>query len=147
MIVYTGGTFDLLHVGHIELLDACRVLAGPTGRVVVALNTDDFVTAYKGRPPVQDYATRAEMLRSLRQVDLVVANAGGADSTVAIGVIRPDVLAIGSDWQDRDYMAQLGITAEWMDAQEWIDPMQGLPVEYVPRTRGVSTTSLRERVA
>ena len=51
-IVYTGGTFDLLHSGHIRFLKACRRLVGADGEVVVSLNTDAFIEAYKGKPPV-----------------------------------------------------------------------------------------------
>jgi len=136
MIAYTGGTFDLLHIGHLELLAACRELAGPRGRVVASLNRDEFVERYKGRRPVQPYAVREEILRACSLVDLVVCNAGDEDSGIAIDVVRPDVLVIGDDWRDRDYLGQLGITAEWLaERRLWI--------EYVPRTRGTSTTGIR----
>src|SRR5438105_3578943 len=55
MIVYTGGTFDLIHTGHLYLLRQCRSLAGPAGVVVVSLNTDEFVLEYKQRAPIQPY--------------------------------------------------------------------------------------------
>jgi glycerol-3-phosphate cytidylyltransferase len=137
-VVLTLGKFDLLHVGHLELLEVSRALAGD-GRVVVGLNTDEFVTQYKGRPAVQDYATRAEMLRACRFVDLVVVNIGGPNSGIAIDVVHPDLLTIGADWLDRDYLGQLGISQKWLDER-------GLRIEYVPRTRGVSTTSIRDRL-
>jgi glycerol-3-phosphate cytidylyltransferase len=142
VITYTGGTFDVLHVGHLELLAACRTLAGPDGRVVVSLNDDPFIRSYKGRPPVHSYEHRAELLSALRLVDLVVRNTGGADSGPAIEVVNPDVIVIGDDWLDPGhdetrYHAQLGVTAEWLEER-------GLKIVYVPRTRGVSTTALRE---
>lgn len=136
MITYTGGTFDRLHIGHLELLAACRQLAGPAGRVVVSLNSDEFVERYKGRRPMQGYAEREEVLRAIRDVDLVVKNTGDEDSRGAIEVVRPDVLVIGADWADRDYLGQLGLTAEWLAER-------GLWIEYVPRTKGRSTTAIR----
>ncbi len=136
MIVYSGGTFDGLHVGHLELLAACRELAGPDGRVVVSLNRDEFIVRYKRRAPVQSYAVREELVRACRFVDLVVCNIGDEDSRTAIEVVQPDVIAIGSDWQDKDYYGQLGLTADWLAAR-------GLWVEYVPRTRGVSSSAMR----
>ena len=136
MITYTGGTFDLLHVGHIELLEACRELAGPRGRVVVSLNRDEFVERYKGRRPSQPYAVREELLRACSLVDLVVCNAGDEDSRIAIDVVQPDVLVIGDDWRDRDYHGQLGLDQAWLDERR-------LWIEYVPRTRGTSTTGIR----
>ena len=50
LTVYTGGTFDLLHAGHVKFLRRCAEF----GRVVVALNTDEFVEQYKGRKPIMD---------------------------------------------------------------------------------------------
>jgi len=136
VITYTGGTFDLLHVGHLELLEACRDLAGPRGKVVVSLNRDEFVERYKGRRPAQPYAVREEILRACSLVDLVVCNTGDEYSGDAIDVVRPDVLVIGADWRDRDYLGQLGITSDWLQERR-------LYVEYVPRTRGTSTTAIR----
>ena len=46
-IIYTGGTFDLFHSGHVNLLKRCREVAGQEGKVVVALNTDDFIFQFK----------------------------------------------------------------------------------------------------
>ena len=145
MIVYTGGTFDLLHVGHIELLRECRRLAGPTGTVVAAVNRDEFVERYKGHPTVQPLEQRLELVRAVRFVDAAVVNIGDEDSRSAIELVAPTCLAIGSDWLDdgndeRRYFAQLGVTAEWMRARR-------LWVEYIRRTRGQSSTQLREAVA
>lgn len=141
MIVLTIGTFDCLHPGHLELIAGCRSLVGPEGRVYVGVNRDAFVTRYKGRDAMQTMAQRAEVLAALRDVDAVFVNVGDEDSGVLIDALRPDALAIGDDWLDhghdeRRYLAQLGVTREWMDAR-------GLRVTYVPRTRGVSTSGLR----
>ncbi len=140
MIVLTLGTFDMLHVGHLELLEACRKMAGPDGRVVVGLNLDEFVERYKGRAPLQPYAQREELLRACRFVDLVVRNLGEEDSKPVIDTIHPDLLAIGDDWLDRDYLGQLGVTSDWLLERR-------LAVEYVPRTTGMSTTGIRSQLA
>ena len=136
MIIYTGGSFDGLHVGHLELLAACRDMAGPTGRVVVSLNRDAFIERYKGQAPRFPYVVREEMLRACRDVDIVLCNLGDEDSSVAIDVVQPDFIAIGDDWEDKDYLGQLGITADWLE-------VRGLKIVYVPRTRGVSSSGLR----
>lgn len=146
MITYTGGTFDSLHAGHLELLAACRDMAGQDGRVVVALNRDEFIVRYKRRAPLFPYAARAEMLRACRFVDLVVCNSGDEDSGIAIDVVRPDVIVIGADWWDEKevdpearYLKQLGVTRAWMAERN-------LHVEYVARTRGVSSTGIRPQM-
>lgn len=138
-VVLTLGTFDLLHVGHLELLEASRALAGD-GRVVVGLNTDEFVERYKGRRTAQPYEFRAELLRACRFVDLVVANIGGEDSRPVIDMVRPDLLTIGDDWYKRDYLGQLQVTQEWLDDRK-------LRIAYIPRTRGVSTSGIRASLA
>jgi len=52
MILYTGGTFDLFHYGHMEFLKACKKIST---KVVVSLNTDAFVESYKGSVPILQY--------------------------------------------------------------------------------------------
>ena len=138
MKVYTGGTFDLFHAGHANLLRQCRLLAG-TGPVVVALNTDEFIAAYKGRPPVVSYDDRAAVLAACRYVNQVVPNTGGADSRPAIEAVSPDLIVIGSDWATRDYHAQMGFTQAWLDER-------GIALCYVPYTPGISTTDLKARL-
>lgn len=135
-IVYTGGTFDLFHYGHVRLLMRCRLLAGRHGEVVVSLNTDEFITAYKGRPPVVPYAQREEVLRACRYVDDVVPNIGGADSKPAIEAVTPDIIAVGSDWQKRDYYAQMQFTPEWLK-------QQGIRLVFLPYTEGTSSSAIR----
>lgn len=135
-VVLTIGSFDLLHVGHLELLRACRQYAGEDGRVVVGLNRDTFIERYKGRDPVQGYANRREMLMACRLVDLVVCNIGDFSSRECIDVVNPDLLVIGSDWAEKDYLGQLGIDQAWLDERR-------LVIRYVPRTRGVSSSALR----
>lgn len=138
--VLTIGSFDMLHVGHLELLRACRQYAGDDGRVVVGLNRDTFIERYKGRNPVQGYANRREMLQNSRYVDLVVCNIGDFSSRECIDVVNPDLLVIGSDWESKDYLGQLGIDQAWLNERNLI-------IRYVPRTRGVSSSALRAEVA
>ncbi len=123
-VVYTGGTFDLLHVGHLGLLKQCSALAGPDGRVVVALNTDEFIRQYKGRPPIIGFDQRALVLEACRYVDEVVPNIGGADSRPTIKWVKPDIIAVGADWESKDYLGQLGVTQEFLDDRQ-------ITVEYV----------------
>lgn len=140
LVIYTGGTFDLFHAGHVELLRRCRSLAGRDGKVIVALNTDEFVMAYKRIIPTHDYASRQLILESCRFVDLVVKNIGGADSKPSIEVVRPDIIAIGEDWKDRDYMTQMQFTQEWMNERR-------IELVYIPHLAGHSSTNIRRKLA
>lgn len=134
MTVLTLGTFDLFHAGHVNLLRQCREIAG-MGIVVVGLNTDEFIDRYKGRPPVLDYAHRAAVVAACRYVDVVWPNAQADGSAVdVIHRARPDVIVIGSDWQHRDYLGQLGV------------PDLDVEVRYVPYTESISSSAIRERL-
>jgi glycerol-3-phosphate cytidylyltransferase len=139
-VVYTGGTFDLFHNGHTRFLKSCFKLAGDNGKVVVALNTDEFIEAYKGKPPVMSFAQRKEILLACRFVDAVVPNLAGSDSKPTINQVMPDLIVIGDDWARKDYYAQMQFTQEWLDQEE-------IQLVYVPYTEGVSTTELKKRIA
>jgi glycerol-3-phosphate cytidylyltransferase-like family protein len=107
--------------------------------VTVSLNTDEFIHAYKGKPPVMSYGEREAVLLACRYVDAVVANVGGDDSTVAIEAVQPDIIIIGSDWARRDYYAQMGFDQDWLDER-------GIGLAYIPYTQGISTTELKKRI-
>lgn len=140
MNVLTLGTFDLLHEGHRRLFARCRQLTGSLGSFTVALNSDEFVAAYKGRAPVQSYQERRDAIRE--EGIHVIANCQGPDQSAQETIIsaNPDLIVVGSDWRSRDYLAQLGVTQEWLDARDCY-------VVFVPRTPGISTTMLREQAA
>lgn len=134
-LIYTGGTFDLFHAGHVEFLRRCSEL----GSVVVSLNTDEFIDEYKGKPPVISYADRARVLLSCKYVDDVVPNSGGPDSRIAIEQVMPDLVVIGSDWAKRDYYTQMGFDQDWLDDR-------GIGLCYIPYTQGISSTIIKERM-
>lgn len=134
--VYTGGTFDLFHAGHARFLQHARSLGD---RLIVALNGDGFVERFKGRHPVCSYAERAAVLLSCRYVDDVVPNIGDENSGPTIEFIRPSVIAIGDDWDGRDYLGQLGIDWAFLDRV-------GARILYLPYTEGISTTEIVRRI-
>lgn len=138
-IVYTGGTFDLFHAGHVAFLRSCKRIAGKDGRVVVSLNTDDFIAAYKGKPPIMSFDERKAVLMACRYVDSVVANVGGEDSKPAIENVLPDFIVIGDDWARKDYYAQMQFTQDWLDGNK-------IQLIYVPYTIGVSSTNIKARI-
>ena len=82
--VYTGGTFDLFHVGHLNLLKRCHEIAGLTGQVIVSLNTDEFIEKYKSKKPLMSYEDRKAILEACRYVDSVIENYGNEDSKESI---------------------------------------------------------------
>lgn len=139
-VVLTIGTFDHVHIGHLELFRACRKLAGGYGQVVVAVNSDEFVERFKGHRPDQPQDYRMTMLRALRDVDEVIRNTGDEYAGVVIGRYPHCVLAVGDDWAGKDYLGQLHVSQAFLDER-------GVRIEYVPRTTGESTTAIRRRLA
>ncbi len=96
-VVFTNGCFDLVHPGHISLLEAA---AREGDKLVVALNTDASVRRLKGASrPVQDEAARACVMGALRCVDLVVLFDEDTPLEV-ITALKPDVLVKGADYRE-----------------------------------------------
>jgi glycerol-3-phosphate cytidylyltransferase len=135
--VYTGGTFDLFHSGHVNFLKRCQQIAGVDGQVVVALNTDEFIYDYKKKKPVLSFDQRKDVLESCRYVSEVVANVGGSDSKKTIEMVESvDVIAIGSDWARKDYYAQMEFDQDWLDEKN-------ISLIYIPYTKGISSTFIK----
>ena len=138
-IVYTGGSFEILHAGHINFLRQCKAIAGKKGKVIVSLNTDEFITSYKGLPPVFSYDERKALLEQSEYVDEVISNCGNEDSKPAILFVKPNFIVIGSDWASKNYYKQMGFTQEWLDKL-------GIVLIYVPYTQIISTSEIKRRL-
>lgn len=137
-IVYTGGTFDLFHAGHVQFLKKCKKIAG-SGKVIVALNSDEFIQEYKGSKPICSYEHRKVCLEACEYVDRVILNKGGADSKPSILSVSPDFIVIGSDWARKDYYEQMQFTKYWLDDMS-------ITLLYVDYTEGISSTLIKQRI-
>ena len=134
--VYTGGTFDLFHRGHVNFLRQCKEIGN---YVVVSLNTDDFIYRYKGKYPVISYEDRKEVLLSCKYVDEVIPNSDGEDSKPAITSVMPKFVIIGSDWAKKDYYKQMNFTQQWLDDNGYV-------LIYIPYTDSISTSLIKEKL-
>lgn len=94
MLVYTVGTFDLLHVGHIALLEKCRSLGDV---VAVGVASDNVVNSYKPNVPVIPLDQRREMLQALRCVD-IVRPYYELEYVSACKALEVDIFVVGEDW-------------------------------------------------
>lgn len=139
-VVYTGGTFDLFHSGHVNLLKKCREIAGVSGKVIVSLNTDSFVESYKGDFPVCNEEERKMVISACSYVDWVIFNIGGHDSKPAIEIANPNFIVIGSDWAAKDYYSQMGFDQSYLDSR-------GISLVYVPYTKNISSTEIKRRMS
>lgn len=130
MTVLTLGTFDRFHRGHLRLLQR----ASRYGALHVGVNTDRFVLNYKGHEPSVGERERLDIVGALRCVTQAHLNDGPGRELIEY--VHPQLLVIGSDWHENQYLAQLDVTQAWLDEL-------GCGVLYLPRTAGVSTTERR----
>jgi glycerol-3-phosphate cytidylyltransferase len=94
MIVYTVGTFDLLHVGHLALLNYCKTLGDV---VAVGVASDKVVNLYKPNVPVIPLNQRMEMLEALQCVD-IVRPYHELEYVSGCKELKADIFVIGGDW-------------------------------------------------
>ena len=103
--VFVNGTFDILHRGHLRLLEYARTLGD---EVVVAIDTDDRVREKKGPTrPINTEDDRAYMLQSLKTVDNVFKFGSDGELENLIKSYRPDIMVVGSDWKGKSVIGSM----------------------------------------
>ncbi|MFT3943030.1 MAG: adenylyltransferase/cytidyltransferase family protein [Ancrocorticia sp.] len=130
LVGYVPGGFDMLHVGHLNILRAARERCD---YLIVGVATDEALIAMKGRPPVIPHKERMEIVASLRFVDQVVADVS-QDKRVAWQENPFNVLFKGDDWLGTPKGERL--EAEMAEV--------GARVIYMPYTPSTSSTMLRQ---
>jgi glycerol-3-phosphate cytidylyltransferase len=124
--VITYGTFDLFHIGHLNILERLRALGDS---LAVGISTDEF-NATKGKQCVVSYAERAAIVSALRCVDEVIPEENWEQKVNDIARLKIAVFGMGHDWQGKfDHLSKY------------------CEVVYLPRTEGVSTTELRTKIS
>ncbi len=123
--ILTYGTFDLLHYGHIRLLQRAKALGD---YLVVALSTDEF-NEVKGKKAYHNYETRKKMLEAIRYVDLVIPEENWEQKISDVKDYHIDIVVMGSDWAGSDKFDYLKDYCE---------------VVYLDRTEGISTTKIKK---
>jgi len=124
--VITFGTFDVLHVGHINILERARNLGD---RLIVGVSSDALNIKKKGRAPIYREEDRIKIIQSLQFVDEVFVEESLELKKDYILKHRADILVMGDDWKGR--FDEMGAYCE---------------VVYLPRTPSISTTEVIEVV-
>jgi len=131
-VVFTNGVFDLVHAGHVALLEAARSLGDA---LVVGVNTDHSAARLRkgpGRPFVPE-DDRARVVAALAAVDLVVLFSEDTPAAL-VDALAPDVLVKGEDYDPATLPGREHVTA------------RGGAVQVLPLLPGRSTTALVERI-
>ena len=128
--VYIQGTWDLFHVGHLNILRKSYEISG---RLIVGINTDESVKRYKGCLPVIPYDDRVVIMgaciygQKLIKSELIL----NANQMKKYGI---EICVLGSDWKDKKLEGR----------QEVLDA--GIEIRYLPYTERISTTMIKEHI-
>jgi len=102
--VIVNGTFDILHPGHVRMLNTARSLGD---YLIVCIDTDRRVKELKGdKRPINDQNFRRVMLQNLKAVDIVEFFDSREQLIDLIKLYKPDIMVKGSDWKGKSITAQ-----------------------------------------
>lgn len=122
--VITYGTFDLLHYGHINLLQRAKALGD---YLIVALSTDAFNSNMKGKVTYFSYEERKRLLEAIRYVDLVIPEENWEQKISDVKEFKVDTFVMGNDWEGKfDFLKDY------------------CEVVYLDRTPEISTTKIKK---
>ena len=131
-IGYTDGVFDLFHVGHLNMISTAKENCD---YLIVGVHGDDVVKEYKKRTPIINENDRKRIIESIKGVDKAVINTF-RDKLKLWELYHFDVVFIGDDWKG---------TERWNNFERILGEV-GVDVVYVPYTKGISTTEIREKI-
>jgi choline-phosphate cytidylyltransferase/glycerol-3-phosphate cytidylyltransferase len=124
-VVYTSGTFDMLHCNHLKMIEYARSLGDI---LIVGVNTDELVMSYKSEPIIP-FDERIALVKALKYPDIVIPQ-HSLDHRDKVGKLNFDVFVVGDDWAGKyDYLKE-----------------QGVSVIYFPYGKGISSTNLKEKI-
>ncbi len=124
--IITYGTFDLFHIGHLNLLKRAKKLGD---YLVVAVSTDEFNLG-KDKKCVHPFEERAKIVEAIKYVDEVIPETDWGQKITDVKKYNIDMFVIGNDWKGKfDFL------------KEYCE------VEYISRTEGVSTTEIKQGLA
>ena len=124
-IVLTYGTFDMFHIGHLNLLNRLKRLGD---KLIVAVSTDEF-NSIKGKKTLIPFEQRALIVQNIKFVDMVISEKNWEQKIDDIKKYNVDIFAMGDDWQGKfDFLKDY------------------CEVIYLPRTQNISTTELKKEL-
>ena len=124
-VVYTSGTFDMLHANHLKMIEYARQLCDI---LIVGVNTDELVASYKSQPIIP-FEERIALVKALKYPDIVIPQKS-LNHTDKVKKLHFDIFVVGDDWVGKyDYLEELGVT-----------------VIYFPYGEGISSSELKERI-
>lgn len=124
-VVYTSGTFDMLHYNHLKMIEYARALGDI---LIVGVNTDELVASYKSQPIIP-FEERLALMKAIKGPDIVIPQKS-LDHKDKVEKLHFDTFVVGDDWAGKyDYLKE-----------------QGVDVVYFPYGDGVSSTNLKKKI-
>ena len=104
--IVTFGVFDILHVGHVKFLEACKKI-DKNSELTVVISRDSTVLKEKGKKPLMTEEERRQIVKSLKPVDKAVLGYEGPDKFSIVEELKPDIIVLGYDqnW-DEEYLKE-----------------------------------------
>ena len=124
-VVYTSGTFDMLHINHLKMIEYARALGDI---LIVGVNTDELVASYKSQPIIP-FEERIALMKAIKGPDIVIPQKS-LDHTEKVHKLNFDIFVVGDDWAGKyDYLKDLGVE-----------------VVYFPYGDGISSSNLKKKI-
>ncbi len=131
-IGYTQGTFDLFHIGHLNLLNNAKAQCN---YLIVGVNSDELVLEYKNKTTNINQEDRAKIVSCIKGVNEVVITTT-LDKLKIHDKIKFDAIFIGDDWKGND---------RWEKTKEELSKIN-VDVVFLPHTDGISTTEITKKI-
>ncbi|MBS6563330.1 MULTISPECIES: adenylyltransferase/cytidyltransferase family protein [Bacteroides] len=131
-IGYTTGTFDLFHIGHLNILKKSKEMCD---FLIVGVSTDEVVQNYKHKVPVIPFRERMEIVKSIRYVDQVVPQLS-MDKYQAWSKLHFDVMFHGDDWKGSDLYNDYEVKFKEI----------GVDIVYISHTKGISSSKIADEI-
>lgn len=131
-IGYTTGVYDMFHIGHLNILRRSKELCE---YLIVGVSTDEVVKEYKNKTPVIPFKERVEIVKAIKYVDKVIPQTT-MDKYVAWENEHFDVIFHGDDWKNSDMYNEMEKKLKSV----------GVEFVYFPYTKGISSTTLKEKL-
>lgn len=129
-IGYTQGTYDMFHIGHLNLINNAKKYCD---YLIVGVNSDLLVTEYKNKIPVINQEARREIVANIKVVDKCIISTT-LDKVESWKELHYNAIFIGDDWKGNK---------RWEDTRYELSKI-GVDVIFLPHTEGISSTGLRK---
>lgn len=129
--VFTSGSFDLFHIGHLNILEKSAALGD---ELIVGVSTDELIEKYKGMKPIIPFEQRFRIVSSIKCVTKVVKQVKLTE-VAQLQREQIDIVTIGDDWKGK-----------YLEGLEWMKSQPGKEVVYFPYTPGISTTTIKRKI-